>query len=192
MKETVTGKIIWNKAASSALALAAVPILASVASRFISGAAGGGGSFLLTILTMLLWVTKVGVCIWLMAFFMKRLVSSYDEVTGRDTRRYGMAIALLSALLVAGYNLADMLLIHPGFWQEQFSGAFSQMSSMMDSNTREALQDMEGSMPAITFFTNLVYCFLYGTVLSAILSRSIPPQDPFAGFRDKSDNPDNN
>ena len=31
------------------------------------------------------------------------------------------------------------------------------------------------------FFINLFYCFIYGTILSAILSRNIPPRNPFAG-----------
>ena len=31
------------------------------------------------------------------------------------------------------------------------------------------------------FFSNLIYCTIYGTVLSAILSRNIPPRNPFAG-----------
>ena len=42
-------------------------------------------------------------------------------------------------------------------------------------------------MPQVMFFSNLVYCFLYGTVLSAVLSRNIPPRDPFARKRAAGD-----
>ena len=50
----------------------------------------------------------------------------------------------------------------------------------MDSNTINALDKVEAIMPQMIFFSNLIYCFLYGTVLSAILSRNIPPRNPFA------------
>ena len=51
---------------------------------------------------------------------------------------------------------------------------------MLDSNSLAMLEKMEGSYPQISFFSNLIYCFLFGTVLSAILSRDIPSRDPFS------------
>ena len=53
---------------------------------------------------------------------------------------------------------------------------------MLDSNSMAMLEKMEDAYPQIAFFSNLIYCFLYGTVLSAILSRNIPTRDPFANF----------
>jgi hypothetical protein len=38
-------------------------------------------------------------------------------------------------------------------------------------------------LPQITFFSNLIYCTAYGTVLSFILSRNIPSRDPFADYK---------
>ena len=60
-------------------------------------------------------------------------------------------------------------------------------SSMMDSNSMAMLEKMEDSYPQILFFSNLIYCFIYGTVLSAILSRSIPKNDPFASYGNEAD-----
>jgi hypothetical protein len=37
-------------------------------------------------------------------------------------------------------------------------------------------------MPQITFTINLLYCFVYGAILSLILSRNIPSNDPFANY----------
>ena len=34
-------------------------------------------------------------------------------------------------------------------------------------------------LPTFSFFVNLFYCWLFGTVLSAILSRNIPSRNPF-------------
>ena len=39
---------------------------------------------------------------------------------------------------------------------------------------------MMGNMPQITFFSNLIYCFFFGTILSFILSRNVPSRNPFA------------
>jgi hypothetical protein len=44
-------------------------------------------------------------------------------------------------------------------------------------------------MGTVSFFTNLIYCFLFGVVLSAILSRNIPSRNPFADYQ-KKDTPD--
>ena len=56
-------------------------------------------------------------------------------------------------------------------------------AQILDSNTLSQMDKMLGKMPQITFFSNLIYCFIFGTVLSAILSRNIPSKDPFADYR---------
>ena len=56
-------------------------------------------------------------------------------------------------------------------------------AQFMDSNSLSQMDKMLAKMPQITFFSNLIYCFIYGTVLSAILSRNIPSRDPFADYR---------
>ena len=184
MKETVSKSIIWNRACISAIPMALVPILYSILTRLLSGAGSAGAAFGVTLLTGVLWMAKLVLCIWMMAWAMRRLVDGHDGVTNRDTFHYGVAIALLSAIITAAWSLADMVLIHPEFWQEQLNDTIQQISPMLDSNSREALSKIEGSFTTVSFFTTAIYCFLYGTVLSSILSRNIPKQDPFAGFRD--------
>ena len=40
--------------------------------------------------------------------------------------------------------------------------------------------------PQTSFISTLGYCYLYGTALSAILSRYIPKTDPFADFNSEA------
>jgi hypothetical protein len=54
---------------------------------------------------------------------------------------------------------------------------------MMDSNSLSMVDSYLERLPEITFISNLIYCFAFGTVLSAILSRNIPSTDPFADYK---------
>ena len=71
--------------------------------------------------------------------------------------------------------------------EPEIEAALKIYGSSLDSNSLNALDTVESIMPQVMFFSNLVYCFLYGTVLSAVLSRNIPPRDPFARERAAGD-----
>ena len=94
-----------------------------------------------------------------------------------------MATAFLSALVYAAASFANMAYISADFFTEQYQVLMQQMMPMMDSNSKDVLEKMLGNMPQITFFSNLIYCFMFGTVVSAVLSRNIPSRDPFADYR---------
>ena len=81
-----------------------------------------------------------------------------------------------------------MLYINPDAIEQAFNIALSQYSSMLDSNLLTIIENFKDNMPMISFFSNFIYCFLYGTILSSILSRYIPKTDPFAGFHNKEEN----
>ena len=66
---------------------------------------------------------------------------------------------------------------------EQMELTMQQMAPMMDSNSMALVDSYMENLPQITFFSNLLYCFVFGTVLSYILSRSIPSRDPFADYK---------
>ena len=180
MKETISNKIIWNSAALSGLAFAAVTISCNLLKRGI--AALEPSTFVLTILTGILWAAEFIGCIYLMIFFMKKLVRDYDGVLNTDTNKYGRRIALLSAILIASVEFLILYFSPEEKLQEMIDSALSTYASMLDSNTLSVMEDTLQNLPAITFVSNLIYCFLYGTVLSAILSRSIPQPDPFANI----------
>ena len=174
MKETVNGKILWNEAGKAGIVLGGVVIIYSLLVSLI----GMTGGFFGSILTFLLWVAKFGGCLYLMRFFMLRLTTRYDGVTNRSTFGYGVRIALLSALVCSAYDLCESLL-HPDMIDQIFDVIESQYASMMDSNMMSAMDQFRQNYPAYSFFGNLIYCFLFGTVLAKIYSSTIPPKDPF-------------
>jgi hypothetical protein len=94
--------------------------------------------------------------------------------------RLGLYGALFSALIVAAYSFANLEFINPDFVKEQMNAVYEVYGSLMDSNTMQVMETFENKLPIYSFFSNLIYCFLYGTVLSAILSKNIPSRDPFA------------
>ena len=184
MKENITTGILLNKAGIAGIVLG----LVSTAYIFIStGIASITSPVLNTLLTILLWTVKFVLCIWLMIFFMKRLAKSYDNVTNSTTFKFGTTVAACSALIFAAASLANVTMINPDLISRQMEAVVQILGSKADSNTLAALGDMEESMPEIVFFSNLFYCFLYGVVLSLILSRRIPSNDPFANLEEGND-----
>lgn len=184
MKENITTGILLNKAGIAGIVLG----LVSTAYIFIStGIASITSPVLNTLLTILLWTVKFVLCIWLMIFFMKRLAKSYGNVTNSTTFKFGTTVAACSALIFAAASLANVTIINPDLISRQMEAVVQILGSKADSNTLAALGDMEESMPEIVFFSNLFYCFLYGVVLSLILSRRIPSNDPFANLEEGND-----
>lgn len=179
MKETVTSRILWNNAGKTGAILG----LVSAAFMFISQATAGIGSpIAVTALNMLLWTAKFIGCIWLMRHFMLMLCSRYEGVTNSVTMKYGTIVAFLSALIYSAFLLANLLFITPDLVDMQFDQVMQMYSGMLDSNSLTMMENMRASYPQIAFFSQLIYCFLYGTLLSFILSRYIPKNDPFANY----------
>lgn len=180
-KETVSNKGILNLASTAGLALGAVSsaymLVTNSLAEWISSAAA------VSVINVILWVAKFVGCIWLMKWFMQLLVRKFDGVNNRHTLRLGLWSAFFSALLFAAANLAYMVYIAPEAVKEAFDTVMSVYAPMLDSNSIKAITEMKDSFPAISFFSNLIYCFLYGFVLSSILARRIPSIDPFAEFR---------
>ncbi|MCQ2183543.1 MAG: DUF4199 domain-containing protein [Bacteroidales bacterium] len=169
-------KTIWNDAALAGLVLGAIPM----AYLYLSGVVG-------SFISILLWLVKFVGCIFLLRFFMLRFSNSNPDAGNSDVFKFGMLTAFLSALLYAAFNMAYMMFISPDTIKEAFDTIMENYSSMLDSNAREELEAMIPKIPTISFFGNLVYCWLFGTVLSAIFSREIPSSNPF----DKNSSSDN-
>ena len=181
MKDSITGHILWNKAGAAGAVLGLTSVAYMFASRFFYGT---GTSAAATAAVFAMWAAKFIGCIWLMKFFMRKFASEHDADSGAAFR-FGMAAAACSALIYAAASLADALFIHPDMIHEQIELTVREYGSLLDSNTMSALGTVEAVMPQIMFFSNLVYCFVYGTVLSAILSRGIrPAADPFSGYEE--------
>ena len=186
VKESVNSRILWNKAGTAG----AVIGLSSAAFIFISQAVAGIPSTVAMFMTnALMWLIKFIGCIWLMMFFMKRLCSTVHGVTNATTLKFGVMTSLLSALIYSAVLLANMLFISADLTSQQFDQILQAYQGILDANSLTMMEKMESAYPQIAFFSQLIYCFIYGSVLSLILSRYIPSRDPFAG-QDWTDAPD--
>ncbi|MBE6232586.1 MAG: DUF4199 domain-containing protein [Bacteroidales bacterium] len=174
-------KNVWNSAAACGLVLGLVSTAYMFATQLLS--TSHIPAFISTILNFLLWGIKFGGCIWLMKFFMNKFAKEYSEADNRTVFRMGLLTALLSAIVYAAASFFNAAYISADMFTEQYSQMMQQMAPMMDSNSMTMMKKMVENMPNITFFSNLIYCFLYGTILSAILSRNIPSKDPFADYK---------
>ena len=158
---------MWEEASKAGLALGLVSTAYLFITTFLAGAEMS--AFLNMALSFLLWAVKFAGCIWLMLKFMRRFAARNTEADNSSTFRFGVITALLSAVIYAA-----------ALYVEQMNMLMQQMAAMVDSNTMEQMDDVLGIMPQLTFFSNLIYCFFYGTILSFILSRNIPDRNPFA------------
>lgn len=181
MEKQIDRKTIWNEGAVAGLVFGAISIAYMIISTF-TGKLGTGKpalAALISVLNVVLWAAKFFGCIYLMKALMKKFAAAYPDAGNSDTFRYGVVTAVLSALLYSGAYLAYILFIQPDMLSEAMDTVMQSYSSMLDSNSISEIENMKGSLPQITFFSNLFYCSIYGTILSAILSRNIPSRNPF-------------
>ena len=181
MEQNVIQKNMWNTAGKAGLVLGLVPAVYLFISQFLGQA--GMPAFISSILSFVLWAVKFVGCIWIMKFFMKKFVAENNGVTNANTFRLGNIMALLSALVYSAAAFANVAFISPELFEEQMNAVMQQMAPMMDSNTLGMMETYLENLAQITFFSNLIYCFLYGMILSFILSRNIPSKDPFADYK---------
>ena len=181
-ENTIERKSLWNEAARSGLVLGGVSVVYMVITSLLTKlqTAGGALSALGNVAGIALWVGKLIICIWLMKFFMQKFAAGNEGVTNGDTFRFGTATALLSALIFSAFSLAWALFIQPDMYAESFEIAKDTYSGMLSSDQLAAMDELLPKLPTWTFFINLIWCWLFGTVLSAIFSRNIPPRNPFA------------
>ena len=172
MEQNVIKKSMWNAAGTAGLALGAVSSFYLFAGQFIAGNLESA-SLWQQVIAIALWIIKFAGCICLMYFFMKKFA---DENAGADVKtvyKMGTATAFLSALMFSAIYLANMLYISADFYNQIYQMILQQVEPTLDSNSMSALGKIIDRLPQITFFYNLTYCFVYGTVLASILSRSI-------------------
>ena len=179
-------KNMWNTAGTAGLALGGVSSIYLILTQLLSGSMEEV-SLWQQILSFVLWTIKFYGCIWIMRFFMKKFASENKDADNKDVFRMGMATAVLSAILYSAVNLANMLYISADYYQTLYQTLMEQMSGVLDSNAMTMMEQMIENMPQLTFFYTITYCFLFGTVLSAILSRNIPEKDPFAEYKQEEE-----
>ena len=181
MEQNVIQKNMWNTAGKAGLLLG----LASAVYLFVTQAIGQAElpAIVSSIFGIVLWTAKFAGSIWLMKFFMKKFVSDNQGRTNSDTFKLGLIMAFLSAVVYAAFTFANVAFIYPDLFAEQMNELMQQFASRMDSNTQSLFETYTENLAQITFISNLIYCFIYGMILSFILSRNIPSKDPFAEYK---------
>lgn len=163
----------WNEAAKYGLIFGAI----SAAYLFIMHLHIPG------ILGFALWAAKFVGCIKLMQHVMKKFASDNPSAIRSDIFKLGVLIAVLSALVFSAVTVADMLYIFPEYYQTAYSTIIEEYSKSLPAQQMEQMKMMITNMPKFTFIGNFTYCSLFGTVLSFILSRNIPSQNPFHNYK---------
>lgn len=182
MEKTLSRRDIWDGAGKAGLVLGLVSIAYVLLSWLLTKLGGSTGMALLsTLLAFVLWVAKFAGCILLMKLFMTRFAAAHPDADNSDTFRFGMVTALLSALIFSAFDMAYLTWIAPDTLAQAMEAVQESYGSMLPAESLEALENI--NFGTVTFFVNLIYCFLFGTVLSAILSRNIPSRNPFADNR---------
>ena len=163
-------KTFWNESGKAGLVLGSVSIIYVMLNWMLSKADGG---VMVSILIGLLWLAKLSISVWLLHFLMQRYHDGLEDPDRRDIHSFGNATAFCSALFYSAFNLAYMLFIAPDTISQAMDLAMESYSSFMDPSQLEMMESMIPKMPALSFFFNLAYCWLFGTVLSSVFSRSI-------------------
>ena len=181
MEQNTLKKGIWDSAAKAGLIFGAISSAYMFATQFMASCEMS--SFAQMAVTAVLWIAKFVGCIWLMMFFMKKLVKDFPQAQNSSTFRFGCLTAVLSSLIYAAVSFANYEFLFPDYMSGQMDAMMQQMAPMLDSNTAAQMEKTMQNLPQLTFFSNLIYCFTYGTILSFALSRSIPSKDPFANYK---------
>lgn len=189
MKGKLDNTTLWNEAAKAGALLG----LVSVSCLVLKELAGMSGSaFLVQAAVVILWSVEFFGCILLMKKVQLDLRDKYENVKMEDTFRLGRRAAALSGLLLASAQ-ALIILYMPQETMDTLVSDISQAMSMTSAQ-KEQVEGMLDKMPLYTFVFQWLYCFLYGTVLSSIISRYIFLQKlfggPFDGPQDNDNTPD--
>ena len=172
---SIDNKTIWNEAAKAGLLFGAVSV-ACLALKELAGLSGS--SFLSQAAFIILWAVEFFGCILLMKKVQLDLRDKYEGIKMADTFLLGRRAALLSGL-------------EPG--DEVILPAVSQ-AMPMSASQQEQVDGMLDKLPVLTFLFQWAYCYLYGTVLSSIMSRYIFLQKlfggPFNGPQNNQNTPD--
>ncbi len=186
MEEKISKELFWNKAAVAGLALGGI----SVAYTFIGGIIQNlfSAGILSNLLVFILWLAKFIGCIWLMRFFMLRYISLEPAAARKDVFAFGTLSAFLSALIYSAFLLISFSVIDTEMFMEMMQPALD----MLGEDQEDLVNQVISRLPTITFFSYLIYCTLYGTILSSILSPSLMPNDPFrnSGFGNQTEKDD--
>ena len=176
--DSATKKTFWNYAGTAGLMLGMITSANMFIGQYLSTLQMS--NFLIRVIGILLWCVETGGCIGLMYFYMKKFALEFPAEDRKTIHRLGVAIAFFSALLYSAVSFANLAYISAEYYDGVYMEAIQNAASALDSNSRALMAKFMENLPQIAFFSNLIYCFLFGTIASSIISRSIFTKNIFS------------
>ena len=181
-------KTLWNEAGRVGFVFGG---FSSLCLLLKEGASLTGSAFLVQAAAIILWAVEFFGCILLMKKYMLDLRDKFEGVTMEDTYHFGRRVGLLSGLILAAVD-AFLIMKLP---QDTVAGVVNDLTTTVSSQLGNISEDDLGrivdKLPLYTFIFQWLYCFLYGSLLSAIMTRYLFLQGPFQGPDGGNDNIDN-
>lgn len=172
---SIDNKTIRTEAGTAALIFGAV----SGGFAFLGAAIPNMSPVLANVLTSVLWLVKLVGLIWLMRYVMIKFKNAYDGVGRRQLVKYGTWIALFSAGITAACFYIVYKFVSPDLAATQMEAAMAEFSSMLDSNSVSMLESIIENYAIYALAGNLIWCFIYGRVLSLIIASRVTSNNPF-------------
>jgi len=170
MKEEITNKQIWNDAARVGIVFG---VFSSVCLGLKEAAALTGSTFLTMAASIILWAVEFFGCIMLMKKYMIAEAKQHEGISQLQLYKFGRRVALLSGLILAAVNAVIVSLTPDETIEAAFSQAMSSVPANMQADAADSMNMMLSNFPIFIFIGQWLYCFLYGSVLSAIMSRNV-------------------
>ena len=178
-------KTLWNEAGRVGFVFGGFSSLCLVMKE---GAALTGSTFLVQAAAIILWAVEFFGCILLMKKYMLDLRDKFDGVTMEETYHFGRRVALLSGLILAAVDAALIMKMPQDTVADVVNELNTAITAKLGAGYEGEVGRVVDRLPLYTFIFQWIYCFLYGSLLSAIMSRYIFMQDIFPGGGGKNDN----
>lgn len=183
-KTPISSKAVWMEAMKYGALLGLVTVAfeflpklwqPDTATLLAEGGSKVTSALTATLISVLYFIVKTGVCVWLMVVFTKKLVALYDNVTRSHTFRFGMFMALFSGLITGATMLLQLKLMDNGAISEMVQSVMEAQSQSVPADMAESISNtVIDILPFFTFLLTVSKCFLIGLLASSIISRSVP------------------
>jgi hypothetical protein len=169
--DSTTKKIFWNYAGTAGLMLGMISSANMFIGQYLSTLELS--KTMITLTGGLLWCAETAGCICLMYFYMKKFALEFPSEERKTVHHLGVTVAFFSALLYSAMTFANMAYFSADYFTAAYQQILQSAAPALDSNSRAMMTKFMENLPQISFFSNLIYCFLFGTIASSIISRSI-------------------
>lgn len=159
----------WSVAATYAIILALVTIAYSVISTVFT---------LPTAITVILWIVKFTLSIWLVYYFIKEYSKPFDTFTYKQAFNFGLIMCFLSSVVCAAYMFMHYAFLFP----DAVNAQMELMASNMESSNPQAAETISKIMPhlpKIIFLFSVIYYTLFGMLVSSIIANYTKKGDIF-------------